>query len=285
MPPVGTSLFASESGAPLAAQTVLTIAGFHITNAMLMGAIIAAVLIASFLAMAKYMQIRPASKFSFFMESVIAFVLSNIKNSFGGDEQKARQFLPLFGALFLFILLNNLAGLLPGMGGAVYVTESSGIQAALLRPFTTDLNGTLALAIISIGTVQYFAIKQRGAFGHLKHFYTVMKPWYNPINFFIGTIEILGEFIRLLTLALRLFGVIYAGEVLLHVIMGLSGNLAPIVTFPIILMEIFFSFIQAYLFIMLSSTYLAISTAHEDGDHSDSASHQSVATAQGAQQT
>lgn len=265
--------FASESGVPLAAEPVIYVGGFAITNAMLLGAIIAGLLIASFLTMATYMSVRPKSKFAFFMESAIAFVLSNIKNSFGGDEAKARKFLPLFAALFLFILLNNLAGLLPGMGGAVYVTDDSGVKAALLRPFTTDLNGTLALAIISIGTVWVFAIKERGFFGHIKHFYTIMQPWWNPINFFIGTIELIGELIRLLTLALRLFGVIYAGEVLLHVIVSLSGKLAPVAAFPIILMEIFFSFIQAYLFIMLSSTYLAIGTAHDESAHPEPESH------------
>lgn len=266
--------FASESGVPLAAETVFTIGGFDVTNSMLLGVLVAAGLIASFLLMARYISVRPQSKFAFFMESVVAFVLNNIKNSFGGDESKARQFLPLFTALFLFILLNNLIGLLPGMGGAVYTTDDSGIKAALLRPFTTDLNGTLALAMISIGTVWVFAIKQRGFFGHIKHFYSVMQPWWNPINFFIGTIEIIGELIRLLTLALRLFGVIYAGEVLLHVIVNLSGNFAPIAAFPIILMEIFFSFIQAYLFIMLSSTYLAIGTAHDESAETNHRSHQ-----------
>lgn len=271
---IGLTSFASESGVPLAAETIFTVGGFAVTNSMLLGVLVAGSLIASFLAMARYMTVRPASKFAFFMETVVVFVLSNIKNSFGGDESKARKFLPLFTALFLFILLNNLIGLLPSMGGAVYVTSETGLKAALLRPFTTDLNGTLALAIISIGTVWVFAIKERGFFGHVKHFYSVMEPWWNPINFFIGTIEIIGELIRLLTLALRLFGVIYAGEVLLHVIVNLSGNFAPIAAFPIILMEIFFSFIQAYLFIMLSSTYLAIGTAHDESAQADSRSQQ-----------
>lgn len=284
MTPTVLTSFASESGVPLAAETIFTVGGFVITNSMLLGVIVAAFLIFGFLAMARYMTVRPTSKFAFFMETVVVFVLSNIKNSLGGDEAKARKFLPLFTALFLFILLNNLIGLLPGMGGTVYVAADTGIKAALLRPFTTDLNGTLALAIISIGTVWIFAIKERGLFGHIKHFYTVMQPWWNPINFFIGTIEVIGELIRLLTLALRLFGVIYAGEVLLHVIVNISGNFAPIAAFPIILMEIFFSFIQAYLFIMLSSTYLAIGTAHEESAASVNRSHKPDRLAPAAEQ-
>jgi F-type H+-transporting ATPase subunit a len=266
--------FASESGVPLAAETIFSIGNFDVTNSMLLGIIIAIGLSVVFVLAAKYTTARPQSKFAFFMESALEFVTSQLRTTLG-SESKARAFLPLFAALFFFILLNNLIGLLPAMGGTVYVTTDEGLKAALLRPFTTDLNGTLALAIISIGTVQYFAIKERGGWGHLKHYYTVMTPWWNPMNFFIGTIEVLGELIRLLTLALRLFGVIYAGEVLLHVITGLSGNFAPIAVFPVVLMEIFFSVIQAYLFLMLSSTYLAIGTSH-DAESSHPESHDTV---------
>lgn len=259
--------FASESAVPLSAETIFTIGNFPITNSMIMGVLTALITMSVFLAMAIFIKVRPTSKFAFFVESLTYFILDSIKKNFEGDEAKARKFLPLFLALFTFILINNLGGLLPGMGGTVFV-ESEGIKAALLRPFTTDLNGTLALAFISIATVQFYAIKQRGIFGHIKHYFTIMKPWWNPMNFFIGSIEILGELIRLLTLALRLFGVIYAGEVLLHVITNLSGNFSSIATLPIIFLEIFFSLIQAYLFIMLSSVYLAMGTSHDE-DHSN----------------
>ncbi len=269
-------LFASDSGVPLSAEPIITVGNFVITNSMLMGLVIAALIIGTFAIVVKYITVRPNSKFALFIESIILFVVGNIKNSFGGDESKARKFLPLFLAFFLFILLNNLAGLLPGMGGSVYF-QDEGLKAALLRPVTTDLNGTLALAAIAMITVQYFAIKERGIGGYFKHFFTVMQPWYNPINFFIGFIEMLGEIIRMITLAFRLFGVIYAGEVLLHVITNLSGPFAPIATFPVILMELFFSFIQAYLFIMLSSTYLAIGTAHDESAHPNESQPKSTA--------
>jgi F-type H+-transporting ATPase subunit a len=138
----------------------------------------------------------------------------------------------------------------------------------LLRAFTTDLNATLALAVLTIGTVQFYAIKELGILGHLKHYFT-NKPW-NPMNLFIGLIEVMGEFIRVLTLSMRLFGVIYAGEVLLHVIGELAGNLGWAATVPVYLMEIFFSAIQAYLFVMLTTVYLSIATAH----NSDSPEHE-----------
>ncbi len=262
------SQFASEQTVPLSAETVLTIGNFPITNSMLMGVVVGIIIMLSFGALAMYVKARPDSKFAFTLEMLTLFVLDAVRNNFGGDDKKARKFLPLFVAFFTFILINNLAGLLPGMGGSIYV-ESEGIRAALLRPFTTDLNGTLALAFIAIGTVQVYAIKERGFFGHIKHYFSLMTPWWNPMNFFIGAIEVMSELVRLLTLALRLFGVIYAGEVLLHVITGLAGNFAPVAIIPFILLEIFFSLIQAYLFIMLSSVYLAMGTTHDEDHESD----------------
>lgn len=267
-------LIAAEESVPLSAESVLNIGGFEITNSMIMGVLIIIVVSAIFVIGARKAKVRGTSKFSFFVENIVTFILGTLKSNFGGDEKKARKFLPLFLAFFIFILLNNLFGLLPGMGGSIYV-ESEGVRAALLRPFTTDLNGTLALAIIAIGTVQFYAVRERGFFPHLKHYFSVMKPWWNPMNFFLGPIEILGELIRLLTLALRLFGVIYAGEVLLHVITQLSGNFAWAGTVPVILMEIFFSAIQAYLFIMLSSVYLAMATTPVNHDHEPSHSSKS----------
>ena len=265
-------LFAAEESVPLSPEAIVSIGNFEITNSMIMALVIITIISLVFITAARKAKVRGTSRFSFFIENVVSFILATLKSNFGGDEAKARKFLPLFLAFFIFILLNNLFGLLPGMGGSVYV-ESEGVKSALLRPFTTDLNGTLALAIIAIGTVQVYAVKTRGFFPHIKHYFSVMKPWWNPMNFFLGPIEILGELIRLLTLALRLFGVIYAGEVLLHVITQLSGNFAWAGTVPVILMEIFFSAIQAYLFIMLSSVYLAMATTpveHDDHEPSHS---------------
>lgn len=245
-----------------AAETIFKIGNLNITNSMLMGFVVAAILLASFVYMSIKISVKPDSKFSFTLESLVEFVRSSIENVLG-SERLARKFLPLFLAFFVYILANNLFGLLPGMGGSIYV-ESEGVKAALLRPVTTDLNGTLAMAIIAILTAQYFAIKERGFFGHIKHYFSVMKPWWNPINYFIGFVEILGELIRLATLALRLFGVIYAGEVLILAIAELAGPAGPIALLPIILLEIFFGLIQAYLFTMLSATYLSIGLQHDE---------------------
>ncbi|MEI8073049.1 MAG: F0F1 ATP synthase subunit A [Candidatus Saccharibacteria bacterium] len=264
------AIFAVESPPPLASETVFNLFGLDITNSMLFGLLVGLFILIIFITAASRMKVRGNSLFVYIIEVITVFMLDTIKGNFNGDEKKARKFLPMFIAFFLFILLNNLFGLLPGMGGTVYVTTTEGIKYALLRPFTTDLNGTLALAIIAMGTVWYYGVKEHGLVPHIKHYFSIMKPWWNPMNFLLGPLEIMTELIRLATLALRLFGVIYAGEVLLHVITSLTGNFSWIATVPIIFMEIFFSAIQAYLFIMLSSVYLSISTTplHEETNHS-----------------
>lgn len=256
-------LFAEE-GVPVAAEPLFKIAGLTITNAMLTGVVVGLIVLAIFFTAAARTKVRPTSKFAYFVESIIEFVTSTITANFNGDDKKARKFAGLFITFFVFIFINNMSGLLPGMGGALYAVNHEGVKQAFLRPFTTDLNGTLALATVTMATVQFYAIRTRGGFGYIKHFFSVTTPWWNPMNFFLGPLEIISEATRLVTLALRLFGVIYAGEVLLHVIAGLTGNFAWAGTVPIVAMEIFFASIQTYLFIMLSSVYLQMGTTHDE---------------------
>jgi F-type H+-transporting ATPase subunit a len=226
---------------------------------MLTGVIVGSLVLMLFWLAAKHTTVRPNSKYSFAIESLVEIVLDIAEQNFG-DRKKALKFLPLLLTLFTFILLSNLAGLIPGVG-TINVASDDGVSP-LLRPFTSDLNGTLALAILTIGTVQVAAIRERGFKKHILHYF--MNNPLNPMNLFIGLIEIMGEFIRILTLSMRLFGVIYAGEVLLHVIGELSGNFGPIATLPVYMLEIFFSFIQAYVFMLLSTVYLAMATHHDE---------------------
>jgi F-type H+-transporting ATPase subunit a len=261
------STFASEgAGVPLAAEPIFHVGGLAVTNSMFFGVITGIAVLVLFIIAARRTEKRPKSFFAFAIESVVEFLLNIAQENFG-DRKKALKHLPLLLTLFSFILIANLSGLLPGVGTVITKTPEGEIP--LLRAFTTDLNGTLALAILTIGTVQFYAIKELGIIGHLKHYFTD-KPW-NPMNLFIGVIEVMGEFIRILTLSMRLFGVIYAGEVLLHVIGELAGNLGWAATIPVYLMEIFFSAIQAYLFVMLTTVYLSIATAHntDTPEHED----------------
>lgn len=260
--------FAAESGLPLAAEPIADIFGLHLTNSMFFGLIMAAVVLTMFTMAASRSQARPRSKFAFAVENLVEFVLQLGEENFGSRE-KSIKYMPLLLTLFTFILFSNLCALIPGVG-TVNVATAHG-ETPLLRAFTADLNATLAMAILTIGTIQVVAIRQLGIKKHLMHYFT-NKPW-NPMNMFIGLIEVMGEFIRIITLSMRLFGVIYAGEVLIHVVGELAGNYGWAATFPIYLLEIFFGVIQAYLFMMLSMVYLAIATTDDHADEHDDKAH------------
>lgn len=252
---------------PLAAEKLVNIGPLAFTNSMLYGIVTAILVLSVFGAAARASQVWPKSRLAFWCETLTDVIIDLATDSFG-DRKKALKHLPFLMTLFVFILASNFSGLIPGVGT---ITVHGAEHTPLLRAFTTDLNGTLAMAILTIGTVQFYALRELGFIGHLKHYFTD-KPW-QPMNLFIGVNEVFGELLRIVTLSMRLFGVIYAGEVLLHAIAQLSGDFAWAATLPIFFLEIFFSAIQAYLFMMLTTVYLSIATSHEheveDDDHQE----------------
>ena len=127
----------------------------------------------------------------------------------------------------------------------------------LLRGTTADLNTTLGLALISFLAIQYFGITTVGAVGYAKKFINLT----NPINFFIGILELVSEFSKILSFAFRLFGNIFAGEVLLGVIAFLIPVLA---SFPFLLMEIFVGLVQALVFSMLTGVFISSAVQSHD---------------------
>ncbi|MEX1995239.1 MAG: F0F1 ATP synthase subunit A [Candidatus Saccharimonadales bacterium] len=253
--------FAAEA-TPLSSETLLSFGPIPITNSILFGAIMAVFTLSILALAALFSQLHPRSRLAYYTEVLVDFILSVAIDSFG-NRKKALKHLPLLATLFMFIFFTNLSGLLPGVG--TITAQTGGQNVPLLRAFTTDLNATLAMAILSIGLVQFYALRQLGLRGHFKHYFK--SPLWHPVNLFIGINEVFGELLRIITLSMRLFGVIYAGEVLLHAIGNLAGNFAWAATVPVMLLEIFFSAIQAYVFMMLTTTYLAIATASSDEHH------------------
>lgn len=125
----------------------------------------------------------------------------------------------------------------------------------LFRSGTADLNTTLALAIIAVITVQYAGFSALGL-GYLKKYFNFS----NPIYFFVGILELIGEFARIISFAFRLFGNIFAGEVLLTVIAFLMPLFAPL---PFLGLELFVGFIQALVFSMLAAVFLSLAVIKE----------------------
>jgi F-type H+-transporting ATPase subunit a len=266
------SLFAATTSAePLAAEKIVNAGPLPVTNSMIYGLITAVVVLTIFLLAARASQIWPKSRLAYYTESLVELMLGLVTDSFGNRKEALRHF-PLLISLFVFILACNLSGLLPGVG--TVTVNVDGTQTALLRAFTTDLNSTLALAVLTITTVQVYAIRELGIGGHIRHYFHNVK---NPMNIFIGLNEVFGEILRLVTLSLRLFGVIYGGEALLHAISNLAGNFGWAATLPIMFLEIFFSLVQAYLFMMLTTTYLVMATTQHEESHDNSAAQPAAA--------
>jgi F-type H+-transporting ATPase subunit a len=251
---------------PLGAQPLFNLGPLTITNTMLTGVLVALVLLTTFIIAARKSGLHPVSKLAFYIESLVEVVFDLIEELFG-DREKARRYFPLLLSLFVFILVCNISGILPGIQSITYF--HNGEHTSLFRAWTTDLNSTAALAVLTMAVVEIHAIREIGAKGYFQHFFT-HQPW-KPMNLFVGFLDVFGEIMRLVTLMLRLFGVIYGGEALLFAIAATTGNFAWAGMLPIYFLEIFFCFVQAYLFMMLSASYLVMSTSmHDQEEHSPS---------------
>lgn len=172
-------------------------------------------------------------------------------------HEKTKIFFPLVGTYFFYIIVVNWVGLLPGVGtiGLEKIEEGRKMFVPIFRAGTADLNTTLSFALIAILIIQVTGFKTLGI-SYLKKFIN----FGSPINFFVGILELVSEFSKIMSFAFRLFGNIFAGEVLLTVIAFLIPIIAPI---PFMGMELFVGFIQALVFSMLTSVFLSLAMAKE----------------------
>ncbi len=261
------NLAATDIHISLKAEKLLEVGPLTITNSMVYGVVCAGFITWLLIWAARRIHIRPGKGFSQIIEILVEYVIGLLEGPLRG-RQNAIKYAPVFGTFFLFIIFNNLLGLLPLVGPGLTV-DVDGAHTPLFRPFTADLNGTIAMSVIAIIIVQVLSVREQGGKGHLKHYFTD-KPW-NPINFFIGILEVFGELTRILSLALRLFLNTAVGEILVAVFtsMILSGGRTPVAAIPIFMFEVLVAGIQAYVFTILAATYLGLATAHAHEGHGD----------------
>ncbi len=175
------------------------------------------------------------------------------------DEDKGRKFFPLVMTIFLFVLIINWLGLLPGFGSIGFFHTKGEHKAfiPLLRGASADLNTTIALALISVFLTQVFSIRYLGLRGYIGRFIKLK----NPIMFFVGILELIAELAKIISFSFRLFGNIFAGEVLLLVMITLIPFIIPI---PFLVLEIFVGFIQALVFALLTLFFIKIAIMQEE---------------------
>ncbi|MBI3626776.1 F0F1 ATP synthase subunit A [Candidatus Uhrbacteria bacterium] len=187
-----------------------------------------------------------------FMESVI------------GSREDAIKFFPVVMTIFLLVLFANLIEVVPGLGtiGLREIHDGKEVLVPFLRSASADLNFTLAIAILSVVITQIAGLIRLGFFKHVGKFINFS----NPVNFFVGILELLAEFAKMISFSFRLFGNIFAGEVLLTIVTALVPYLVPV---PFLFMELFVGLVQALVFSMLTLVFLKMATL-EHGDHGES---------------
>ena len=254
--------FAAEASGPaihVAPAGVLEIGGWSISNSVLYGWISAVVIMVLMIWAARQVAVKPKGGIIQLVEAGADFITNLVVNAFD-DKNVGRKYAPFFMTIFFFILLNNWLGLLPFVGGGFHSGENP-----FLRPFTGDLNGTFAIGIFTMIFVYWASIKESGGvLNYLKHFF-VGSPL-NPLYLIIGLLEMLTDLTRALSLSLRLFLNIAIGEIVIAVFAYLGGFGGFLTALPFFMLELLVAALQAYIFTMLATMYLAIAVNHA-GDH------------------
>jgi F0F1-type ATP synthase membrane subunit a len=227
---------------------------FEITNAMLSAFVLCVVLIVGGTILGSQLSTtRKVSKTQHFLEGFLLYI-RNVTGSNLGSNDLANKYLGLTLTLFLFIVLGSWFGLVPGVLDLKYN------DVHLFRAPTTDLNACIALAIIAFMTVQIAGFRALG-FGYLGKFFTIKG---GPMNSAIGLLEFFLEWTRLISYSFRLFGNIFAGEVLIVVLSFLTKNYFIPVPALVILMETVVALIQGYVLISLMTVFIRIATESHD---------------------
>lgn len=269
----------------LPADVLFMLGPLHVTNSLLATWLTMLVLIVASWLGTRNMQLVP-SGFQNLVELAVEF-LHDVVEGVTGSRDKTNAFFPLVATLFLFILTANWMGLVPGFSAIEVRPAPSGEIAPpvavehpapepaadhgapsehglvpLFRAATTDLNTTVGLALVTVLMSQYWGIRYLGAGEYTQKFFTIRG---GPLGTFVGLLEFISELAKIISLAFRLFGNIFAGEVLLIVL----SFLVPFgLTLPFLGLEIFVGFMQAFVFAMLTLIFLTMATighGHDEG--------------------
>lgn len=260
----------------LYAEPVARIGSMNITNSLINATILMVVLVIFAFFFKKAIKLVP-NKLQAAVEAFIETAMGYI-DQVTGSRKKTISFLPFVCSLFIFILLSNWMGLLPGTG-SIGIHEGETL-IPLLRPANADLNMTIAMALVAVIGSHILGIIACGFFVHWNRFFTLGTIWKaiktgKPMNMIValiegvvGLIEFVSEIAKVLSLSLRLFGNIFAGEVLMTVIASIFAYFLPL---PFMTLELIVGVVQALVFSMLTLVYLSILTDMPHGNEEEHA--------------
>jgi len=236
-----------------AAEPIIRLGFFNVTNSLLDTFLVDAMLIGLIVAVNKKISLIPGFLQNLVEMAVEAFyeITESVAN------ERAAKIFPYLMSFFLFILLANWSGLIPGIS-AIGLKEGHTI-VPFLRPATSDLNTTLGLALVSLTATHVMSIRLTGIKDYLSRFISL-----NPLNLYIGILELVGEVTKVVSLSFRLFGNIFAGEMVLGTVSTMFALLFPL---PFLMLEVIVGLVQALVFSMLTMAFMAVLTTphhHEE---------------------
>ena len=243
--------------AQLAPEVISSIGSLPITNTVLNTLLVDTTIIG----IAVYFK-NHVSKIPRAFQNGVEYVIESLYNLTESVAGKHTDMVfPYFATFFIFIIIANWSGLLPGVGTiGFFEPTKEGVELfPLLRNATSDINVTLALAVISLVITHIYSIRTIG-------FKEYLKRWF-PLSplIFIGLLELFSEFIKIISLSFRLFGNIYAGEVLLNTASSLFAFGLPV---PFMMLEVIVGLVQALVFSMLTLAFMSIlMTSHSEESH------------------
>jgi F-type H+-transporting ATPase subunit a len=260
-----------HEGELCSAETILPI-----TNSLIMTVLVDLLLLLTIIFGARNMQLLPRG----FQNLVEAMVEGFYNFAQSVDRKNIAKFFPLCATIFFFVLYSNLFALVPGVGSIGSCVEAheageevdhpsaffasfpgtceNGHVVPILRSPSADLNVTLAFAIVAVIMIQVFGFQALGI-GYLTKFFNFRE---GGMGFFVGILELISEFVRIIAFAFRLFGNIFAGEVILVVMAFLFPYILPL---PFYGLELFVAFMQAFIFSVLTLVFMSIATIAHGG--------------------
>lgn len=231
-------------------EYILSIFGVSLTNTFLTSILVTALL--GILGIIFYLKKQNHKNIFINSLRVLIFELLKFIDKVTNDRKLSKKILPLIATFFLFIVTANLLALVPGFLGSLFIKTAAG-EFSVLRSPNSDLTITVALALFSVFAIQFFSLGALGAKKYIMRFFNFT----NPIKFILGFFEMISEGVKVLSFSFRLFGNIFAGEVLLLVVAFLVPYIVPL---PFMILEVFVGIIQAFIFATLTLTFIKTST-------------------------
>ncbi|HNX52469.1 MAG TPA: F0F1 ATP synthase subunit A [Pontiellaceae bacterium] len=256
------------------ALEIFSVAGVPVTNSMITGWLAAFILIAVSVRFRRQVQAGRHTMFTGTVEALVIFLHSFLSDIMG--EKLAKKTFWLLGSFFIFILCSNWLGLFPGIGsiGWGHKTDTMfKVTQPLFRGVNADLNTTMALGALFFLFWFIWAWKENGPLGILKHIFApkggstgIMHFVMAVVFLAVGVLEILSIIVRPFSLALRLYGNIFAGEVMLETMLHKIPALGWLLPVPFYLMEVLVGFIQSLVFMLLSAVFIMLICGHEGAE-------------------